>query len=248
MPTATPARGPSRRCWKSRGARSPPGLRSGRATAWRRSRRIPASIARDFGVAWSTVWSADERIGRARVEDDQRVGTVTMVGFDETVHAARLALGFHRGRHRLAVARGRSRAAPISRRTPLTGPPRAAPTRRSAERPSLLGSGARTPDLPIRAFWKYAIRTERAPEIPASLTAGAAPIAAYACWSLRVDGLDRQTLVLRLRSTPFVDSASTATTASARHPPLGLDCWHGRSGGRVPRVAGTTPAARAPGC
>ena len=45
----------------------------------------PASIARGFGVAWSTVWSAVERIGRARVDDDQRVGTVTMVGFDETV-------------------------------------------------------------------------------------------------------------------------------------------------------------------
>ncbi len=45
----------------------------------------PSSIARGFGVSWSTVWSAVERIGRARVDDADRVGPVTMVGFDETV-------------------------------------------------------------------------------------------------------------------------------------------------------------------
>lgn len=45
----------------------------------------PSSIARGFGVSWSTVWSAVERIARARVDDDDRVGPVAMVGFDETV-------------------------------------------------------------------------------------------------------------------------------------------------------------------
>ncbi len=45
----------------------------------------PASIARGFGVSWSTVWSAVQRIGRRRVEDPERVGETVMVGFDETV-------------------------------------------------------------------------------------------------------------------------------------------------------------------
>lgn len=44
-----------------------------------------ASIARQFGVSWPTVWSAVERIGRERVEDPDRVGETPMVGFDETV-------------------------------------------------------------------------------------------------------------------------------------------------------------------
>ncbi len=45
----------------------------------------PASIAAQFGVSWSTVWTAVERIGRQRVEDPDRVGPAAMVGFDETV-------------------------------------------------------------------------------------------------------------------------------------------------------------------
>ena len=45
----------------------------------------PSSIARGFGVSWATVWSAVERVGRARVDDGERVGPVAMVGFDETV-------------------------------------------------------------------------------------------------------------------------------------------------------------------
>jgi len=45
----------------------------------------PASIARGFGVSWSTVWSAVERIGTERVGDPARVGPASMVGFDETV-------------------------------------------------------------------------------------------------------------------------------------------------------------------
>jgi transposase len=45
----------------------------------------PASIARRFGVSWSTVWAAVERVGRTRVDDPDRVGPVEMVGFDETV-------------------------------------------------------------------------------------------------------------------------------------------------------------------
>lgn len=45
----------------------------------------PASIARQFGVTWSTVWAAVERTARLRVDDASRVGPVAMVGFDETV-------------------------------------------------------------------------------------------------------------------------------------------------------------------
>jgi transposase len=45
----------------------------------------PASIARGFGVSWSTVWSAVERLARDRVDDPDRVGPSSMVGFDETV-------------------------------------------------------------------------------------------------------------------------------------------------------------------
>ncbi len=45
----------------------------------------PASIAKGFGVAWSTVWSAIERVGRERVDDPDRIGETAMVGFDETV-------------------------------------------------------------------------------------------------------------------------------------------------------------------
>ncbi len=45
----------------------------------------PASIARGFGVSWSTVWAAVERVGTERVEDPDRVGLTVMVGFDETV-------------------------------------------------------------------------------------------------------------------------------------------------------------------
>jgi len=45
----------------------------------------PASIARGFGVSWSTVWAAIERIGRERIDDPERIGTTVMVGFDETV-------------------------------------------------------------------------------------------------------------------------------------------------------------------
>jgi transposase len=45
----------------------------------------PASIAGQFGVAWSTVWAAVERTARGRVDDAGRVGPTAMVGFDETV-------------------------------------------------------------------------------------------------------------------------------------------------------------------
>lgn len=45
----------------------------------------PASIARGFGVSWSTVWAAVARVGHQRVDDPDRVGPVEMVGFDETV-------------------------------------------------------------------------------------------------------------------------------------------------------------------
>ncbi len=57
----------------------------GRAEVWATDRvaaieGTPASIARGFGVSWSTVWSAVQRIGRCRVEDPERVGETVMVG------------------------------------------------------------------------------------------------------------------------------------------------------------------------
>jgi transposase len=45
----------------------------------------PASIARGFGLSWSTVWSAVERIGGGRVQTPTEIGPAEMVGFDETV-------------------------------------------------------------------------------------------------------------------------------------------------------------------
>lgn len=61
-----------------------------RAAVWATDRiaaveGTPASIARGFGVSWSTVWATVARIGRARVDDPDRVGATPMVGFDETV-------------------------------------------------------------------------------------------------------------------------------------------------------------------
>ena len=63
---------------------------SARAQTWAANRvaaleETPASIARGFGVSWSTVWAAVERVGAVRVDDPARVGPVEMVGFDETV-------------------------------------------------------------------------------------------------------------------------------------------------------------------
>jgi transposase len=60
----------------------------------------PASIARGFGVAWSTVWSAMKRVGRQRIEDPDRVGPTPMVGFDETV----MQPAHRRRRRRLVTA------------------------------------------------------------------------------------------------------------------------------------------------
>lgn len=56
-----------------------------RAAAWACDRvaaveGTPASIAKSFGVSWSTVWTAVERVGRERVEDPDRVGPVAMAG------------------------------------------------------------------------------------------------------------------------------------------------------------------------
>jgi transposase len=45
----------------------------------------PASIARNFGLSWSTVWSAVERIGAERLQSPAEMGPAEMVGFDETV-------------------------------------------------------------------------------------------------------------------------------------------------------------------
>jgi transposase len=61
-----------------------------RAAAWAVDRLqalegTTASIARDFGVSWSTVWAAVERVGRPRIDDPDRIGPTEQVGFDETV-------------------------------------------------------------------------------------------------------------------------------------------------------------------
>ena len=61
-----------------------------RAEVWATNRvaaveGTPASIARGFGVSWSTVWVAVQRVGTVRVDDPARVGPTVMVGFDETV-------------------------------------------------------------------------------------------------------------------------------------------------------------------
>ena len=45
----------------------------------------PASIARNFGVSWSTLWSAVEGIGSERRQSPEEIGPLEMVGFDETV-------------------------------------------------------------------------------------------------------------------------------------------------------------------
>lgn len=63
---------------------------SDRAARWaiERVARIegtPASLARDLGVSWSTVWSAVRRFGSEAVTDPGRVGPAAMIGFDETV-------------------------------------------------------------------------------------------------------------------------------------------------------------------
>lgn len=68
----------------------PRAVLSERAAVWATDRvagieATPASIARSFGVSWSTVWTAIERIGSERVDDPDRVGATRMVGFDETV-------------------------------------------------------------------------------------------------------------------------------------------------------------------
>ena len=61
-----------------------------RAARWAMARvaaieGTPASIARAFGIAWSTVWAAVRAAGAAVIDDDERVGQAAMVGFDETV-------------------------------------------------------------------------------------------------------------------------------------------------------------------
>jgi transposase len=72
------------------GLAEPRRVLTARAARWATDRvaaveATPASIARSFGVSWSTVWAAVERIGSERVEDPARVGPTAMVGFDETV-------------------------------------------------------------------------------------------------------------------------------------------------------------------
>ncbi len=72
------------------GLAAPRRVLTARAEAWACDRvaaieGTPASIARGFGVSWSTVWAAVGRAGRERVEDPDRVGPAAMIGFDETV-------------------------------------------------------------------------------------------------------------------------------------------------------------------
>jgi transposase len=68
----------------------PRALLTERAGVWATDRvqaleATPASLARQLGVRWPTVWAAVERHRRARVEDPERVGVTAQVGFDETV-------------------------------------------------------------------------------------------------------------------------------------------------------------------
>ena len=61
-----------------------------RAVRWATDRiaaveATPASLGREFGVTWSTVWAGVERHSQQRVDDRGRVGDVTQIGFDETV-------------------------------------------------------------------------------------------------------------------------------------------------------------------
>src|SRR5918994_6599212 len=84
IPTARSEPGPRSPSWLSRR------VLTARAAEWATDQvaalgGTPASIARGFGVAWLTVWSAMKRVGRQRIEDPDRVGPTPMVGFDETV-------------------------------------------------------------------------------------------------------------------------------------------------------------------
>jgi len=77
------------RTWTERGPAEPRRVLTTRAEEWATDRvaaveGTPASIARTFGVSWSTVWSAVGRVGRTRV-GDAPVGPSEKVGFDETV-------------------------------------------------------------------------------------------------------------------------------------------------------------------
>lgn len=86
-----PERDCETRTWTEESDLAPPRrVLTGRACEWATDRvsaveGTPASIARNFGVSWSTVWRAVERVGRSRVDDPDRVGATPMVGFDETV-------------------------------------------------------------------------------------------------------------------------------------------------------------------
>lgn len=73
-------------------ARDPRRVPTRRAAEWATNRvaaieGTPASIARNFGLSWSTVWSAVNRIGSARIQTPAktRIGPVVMVAFDESV-------------------------------------------------------------------------------------------------------------------------------------------------------------------
>ena len=79
------------RTWTEQAALAAPrAVLTTRAAAWATDRvealeGTPASIARCFGVSWSTVWACVSRLGGGRVDDLDRVGVTEMVGFDETV-------------------------------------------------------------------------------------------------------------------------------------------------------------------
>ena len=81
------------RTWTEQaGLADPRRVLTNRAASWAADRvaaleATPAGLARGFGVAWSTVWSAIARLGAARVDAPDRVAPTAMVGFDETVMA-----------------------------------------------------------------------------------------------------------------------------------------------------------------
>lgn len=68
----------------------PRALLTERAVRWATDRvakleATPASVGRELGVVWSTVWRHVERHALARVDAPGRVSDVAQIGFDETV-------------------------------------------------------------------------------------------------------------------------------------------------------------------
>jgi transposase len=88
---ACPDRDCPTRTWTELAALAEPRrVLTARAVAWATDRvtaieATPASIARAFGVSWSTVWAAIAREAQSRVVAPAEMPAPAMIGFDETV-------------------------------------------------------------------------------------------------------------------------------------------------------------------